>query len=75
MVICLKNDFGGDSKILKEKLRKQSKKYCNIVGPGAFVFSLGFSSSLEKFLRQENDKNDVLLLDWNAKKTVVKGLN
>ena len=54
--IDAKNFYGSDSKFIKSKILKQTKKYINKWGTGAIIFKLSFNSHL-KF-------DNILLIDW-----------
>ena len=59
--IDAKNYYGANTILIKKNLTKQIDKYYNKLGPGAIVFSLGYSSKLE----QQFDNNKILLLSFN----------
>lgn len=54
--IDAKNFYGSDSKFIKSKILKQTKKYIKKWGYGAIIFNLSFNSHL-KF-------DNILLIDW-----------
>lgn len=56
--IDAKNFYGSDSKIIINKIKKQTKKYINTWGTGSIIFSLGFGSKL-KF-------DNILLIDYKS---------
>jgi hypothetical protein len=44
--IDAKNFYGANTFMIKHKIKKQIKKYLNTYGPGAIIFSIGFSEKL-----------------------------
>jgi hypothetical protein len=54
--IDAKNFYGLDSKFVKKKIEKQTKKYLEKWGSGSIIFNLGFGSKL--------NFNDILLIDF-----------
>lgn len=56
--IDAKNFYGSDSKFIKKKIIKQTKKYIDEWGTGSIIFNLGFSSKLQF--------ENILLIDFES---------
>ena len=59
--IDAKNYYGANTKIIVRNLKKQIDKYYKILGSGAIVFSLGYSSELNNIF----NNNKIILLSFN----------
>lgn len=57
-----KNFYGSNSKFIKSKILKQTKKYIDKWGFGSIIFSLGFCSDL--------NFDSILLIDYNSFKLI-----
>ena len=59
--IDAKNYYGANTKIIVRNLKKQIDKYYKILGSGAIIFSLGYSSELNNIF----NNNKIILLSFN----------